>query len=954
MKAKSSKSKTAESGERINNRKKFIRNMKKIIVSLFTIAAAFGFGGCAQSDVDDNSGFVSGNAKPLKIVGTTTAAVTLESDGDDTRATVKPGDNGKYKAQFSENDMLRAFEMYQNEGAWFCEEVEVDPVTAESSTMVERKIYEKTPQRYDYLLFYPASALTEEQNDSNKVIKDYGTTPTVKLTVPTVQRPTADAPDAAATILFAKALNVDAPDHSGENTLDNQLQKTKFRPLTAYGKMTLKDLDNDKKVKNVKVTILGYRFPNGNSTTSHITGTYNSYQFNNEYNTDEASSVYYDPNATTGYNYVELDYEKNPLTPNNGEAVVWFSIVSNMYLAGQDGVEKSASSFIVKVTYEDNTEVEKQFNTKGKTGTDGKPTFKFTNGYVTSFSASMKQNAGGGADPANPTAFRKVTSIEATTDNDKIYVITVSLNGTQYALRNDGNVFTSGGNYANCAVPLTEIGAAGFALDGEKLTATNASLYTFRATVKGVDGGSSGKYKLFSTTKTNAELYPSAWNNVLVLSSDRNEWQAFNLGNDGTSLAGSNYANEYVYTDDGLTAKASSTVQTGITFYGVDSDTNVGPDMTEPLLEEKLTIVDGKANQYHLGSGIEHLWDGVVTSNSDPEIYHSPYNNNDPGNVGGKTNFPVVLEFNLDVASDVYRMHYYTRVDANNPNCNGDPGAFDVEYQTADGWRPAKAGNFGSATNAMHSFPKGRGDKEGSNEYAGGRYHEWDFDGMPLMGAQAVRLKFYSGHADFITGNEVVFYGAKTVSTPTQQYEKLKITSGKASSEHKEFTSGGTRYVATPIEKLFDGIIGTDADDQIYHSKWGWVEGATNEFPITLSFYINKSDVAEFHYYTKLSATNTANGNVANGMPGQFDVRYRCYGDAEDSYRKINPSDNGTIANAKYDMGQTAHAPYKITFDEVLKDVIEMQLIFYSGSHDDGTAGYIAGREVEIWGIPAN
>lgn len=909
--------------------------MKKIIVSLFTIAAAFGFGGCAQSDVDDNSGFVSGNGKPFVAIGTANANIALEGE-DDTRATVTPNGD-KYRPVFNEGDELRVFELYDN-GEWFCVEVPSTEV-ASSSTTVTRTVYQEAP-RQDYLLFYPASAL-ESGDDA---IKGYGATPTVKLTVPTVQYPTADAPDTDATILYAYAKNVE---HATNADGDLQKQLGNFKSLTAYGKMTLKGLEDGKEIENVKVTILGYTLPQGGSTTSYITGTFNNYKFDKEY--ESASSEYYDPKDAEGANYVELDYSKNPLTVNNGEAVVWFSVMANKYLAGNESVGY-ASSFIVDVKYTDSDDtVTKQFFNK-KNGND--VALKFKNGAVTTLGVNMTQTAGGGPEPEHPTEFKKVTN--PVVGNKYIFVI--SDGSRQYVMRNDGNHTDSNpSDPTPYAINVTELGTAGLNLQGDKLTTADASSYTFLMSTENVPGDSYSKYKFYSTTKPDKWLRIYA-SNTLILSGNASTYQydGLNVGEDGTTLFKSNGANFtsniYVYTDGNI-VKADYDEHKVITIFGVDTDTNVGPDMTEPLLEEKLTIVSGTANQAHNGHGssVNNLWDGVVNNDSDNAIYHSPYSDDNNGLGSTGTLFPVVLEFNFDVVSNVYRMHYYTRLATNS---NGLPGGCNVEYQTADGvWRQAKAGTFNSDATAMYQFNKQRGSNQTDN---GGFYHEANFSAAPLMGAQAVRLTFFSGSNNFLTGTEVIFYGEKTVSTPTQQYEKLKITSGKASSEHKEFTSGGTRYVATPIEKLFDGIIGTDADDQIYHSKWGWVEGATNEFPITLSFYINKSDVAEFHYYTKLSATNTANGNVANGMPGQFDVRYRCYGDAEDSYRKINPSDNGTIANAKYDMGQTAHAPYKITFDEVLKDVIEMQLIFYSGSHDDGTAGYIAGREVEIWGIPAN
>ena len=923
--------------------------MKKIIFLLFTIAAAFGFGGCAQSDIDDNSGFVSGNVKPLKIVGTTTADITLESDGDDTRATVGQGDNGKYKAVFSDNDELRVFEMYKNDGSWFCEEVNSTPVS-ESSTLVERNIYEKTPQQYDYLLFYPATALVDEED----VINGYGATPTVKLNVPTVQRPTADAPDAAATILYAKALNVDAPDSNGENTLDSRLQETKFRPLTAYGKMTLKGLE-DQPIAKVKVTILGYRFSNGNSTTSHITGTYNSYQFNSEYDTNAASSVYYDPDATSGYNYVELDYSENPLEVNNGQTVVWFSIVSNKYLAGQEGVEKSASSFIVKVTYEDGTEVEKQFNTKGKTGNDGKPTFKFTNGYVTTFSASMTQN-GSTEEPENPTAFKKVTNVvDGKVAEGKKYIFVISNNGQQYVMRNDGNYTdTNPTDPSPYAVRVTELSSAGFTLDGDKLTTTNASNFTFVTDNTNVAGDSYSKNKFFSTTKTDKWL--KLYNNTtLILSGNPGnyQWDGLNVGADGTTLFKSNGANltsnQYIYTD-GSIAIADSNIHT-VTIFGVDTDTNAGPDMVEPLLEDLLPIVSGSANQSHVGNNsvIQNLWDGIVNNDADSAIYHSPYGgeSNGLGGTGTDFNTGVKLTFNFEYPSDVHRMHYYTRLTTTS---NGLPGECDILYQTSDNtWHNAKEG-FSGKGNSMYNFNMERG----TNQARGGYYHEVDFSAAPLRGAKAVQLIFYSGRADFLTGTEVEFYGAK--ATPEN---KLTIPYARANQAHNG--SGSNSMVRYLIDGNIQSTASAENDNNIYHSPWGnetWIDAkgvsqTGTVFPVELCFDTEtKSDVVRLDYYTRLAK----DGNVANGTPGKFDVLYRCDGDATDVYRALNPnydaskSNEELLATAQFDMGKQEQRPFSLRFPTVLRNVVEIKLVFYSGHTQETNEGYLSGVEVELYG----
>lgn len=896
--------------------------MKKIIVSLFTIAAAFGFGGCAQSDVDDNSGFVSGNGKPFVAIGTANANIALEGE-DDTRATVTPNGD-KYRPVFNEGDELRVFELYEN-GEWFCAEVPSTEV-ASSSTTVTRTVYQEAP-RQDYLLFYPASAL----EGGNDAINGYGATPTVKLTVPTVQHPTADAPDTDATILYAYAKNVE---HATNADGDLQKQLGNFKSLTAYGKMTLKGLENGKEIENVKVTILGYTLPQGGSTTSYITGTFNNYKFDKEY--ESASSEYYDPKDAEGANYVELDYSDNPLTVNNGEAVVWFSVMANKYLAGNESVGY-ASSFIVDVKYTDSDDtVTKQFFNK-KNGND--VALKFKNGAVTTLGVNMTQTAGGGPEPENPTDFKKVTSVEA----GKKYVLAVSYNGQQYVLLNNGYPQKPGDYSFNANNEAVKLTTQNVNFTGDKLKTTDASNYTFTVSNNKVAGDIFNNFKLYSTTNPNAWLrtYGST---TLILSEYSNDYEGFNVNTTYGSLyyasgySASSLTNYYIYTEDGATAKlTSSGADNVLSIYGVDSDTNSGPDMTEPLLEEKLTIVSGKANQYHTVSPIENLWDGVVNNDSDNAIYHSPYESSDPGNVGGKTSFPVVLEFNFDVVSNVYRMHYYTRLSTAS---NGLPGGCNVEYQTADGqWLQAKAGTFNSDATAMYQFNKQRGPNQTDD---GGFYHEANFSAAPLMGAQAVRLTFFSGNANFLTGTEVIFYGEKTVSTPTPQYEKLTITGGLA--ENNEYAS------VSPISRMWDGTKevpanASSADNYIYHSRWS---GAT-VFPVRLDFYLKKSNVAYFYYYTRAETD-------ANGLPGKFDVLYRC--DGESTYRKLNNSYDASKSNAdllntaQFDMGKKPGSPYhKITFDNLLENVVEVQLVFYEGSQNDGRNGYISGVEIEFYGV---
>ena len=883
--------------------------MKKILYSIFAFAAVAGLSSCKQDAVDDSN--LAGDENTLTIIGTRTVKVALVTDADDTRASLdKDEATGRYTFNWENGDKLGGYEMvyaYYKYTSYTDPSVTIENVTVDENgnAFAEIKYQEiEGANQYDFALFYPQSAVAGQTMNYNG-----GTGSTLPITVPEVQYPTVNAPDPKATVLCAYVQG----EYGDENPLETA--EINFKHLTAYGKMTLKNLDPAKTVKSVKFDFL--------TTDFCVAGRFDSYKFVDEYNGHNACQG--KSFGNTNCSCVTLDYSSSPLSVNeDGTATVWFGLVSNSALANT-----GVNTFKVEVTYDD------ELKPVSKTFTSDSKTLTFQNSKITSFSVDMTPPA-----VAGTYIYVPVQSVTPGTD----YIIGMEYNGTTYILSST----TNGGQYSgiagNSKVNVTPINIAGFTKVGNQLeyeVVTDAPTEYIYCTLSAGDD-----YFNFYSKKKGQDciLWGNTGSGALLLydgGNKTNEVGKFKVSTNGNVTAMTFYQwsrDNYVYTD-GTTATVGSSAA-NVTIYAYDPD----GQPAAPVQEVQLKVTSATANQQHNASPASNLIDGKHAVNNDNDIYHSPWGS------GGDapTSFPVILTFDLSSTSDVYRMHYYTRNDSQ----NGAPGRFDVEYQTANDntWYPAIYGKSGE-NNPMFDFGEtlGSNRKEFPNENytptknnGVGLYHEADFSASPLKGATKVRLTFYTTQSTWITGGEVEFFGTSDSggSVPENPDVKLTIQSGEA--ENGEYAS------VSPITKLFDGTTVvpsgvSSADSYIYHSRWS---GAT-VFPVKLRFTFNKaSDVSYFYYYTRQESD-------ANGLPGKFDVQYRCQG--ENNYKNLNSNYSESINNAQFDMEKKPGNPYhKITFPETVENVTDIRLVFYEGSCNDNQNGYISGVEIEFYGKPAN
>lgn len=316
---------------------------------------------------------------------------------------------------------------------------------------------------------------------------------------------------------------------------------------------------------------------------------------------------------------------------------------------------------------------------------------------------------------------------------------------------------------------------------------------------------------------------------------------------------------------------------------------------------EKLPVLGGYANQFETSynSGIHNLLDGDREADDDSHIYHSPWSG---------TTFPVELTFEFESASNVSHLDYYTRTS------NGRPGKFDLYYLTltengVSDWIPVVSDKSG-ADNPMYDWNN-----------ATGTPHIIFFQDL-LEDVIAIKMTFYSGSGNFITGREVEFYGVANDAVPTP----LTIISATAID-----SAGADAYQpGSGVARLFDGIKGTDV---IYHSSWNG-----NTLPIYLTFNLESvSDIRWLHYYTRASASN--------GNPGKLDVYYRSL--TSDGISEWMPaiSGKGGDSNPMYNWLEKTGLPHIIYFPEILENVFQIQLRVYSGYES-----FVSGDELELFG----
>ena len=327
-------------------------------------------------------------------------------------------------------------------------------------------------------------------------------------------------------------------------------------------------------------------------------------------------------------------------------------------------------------------------------------------------------------------------------------------------------------------------------------------------------------------------------------------------------------------------------------------------DGIDPVLPEesvtKLLIVSGNTSWPGTSSNpFEYLFNGII---ADDAVYgdhfHTDYNNPKP--------FPVMLDFKLEFISYVSSVRYYTR------DGNGLPGKFDVLYRKngQNDFIPLSENYSGEASEAQY-------DMKQTHQIP---YFNIPFDEL-LENVAEIRLQFYDGLSNNISGREVEIYGLTTDNYNDTHY-KLAIDSGEAS----EYQNN------EGIENLFDGKL----DGNLYHSPYNGVQN----WPLTLTFKLASiSDVGCMHYYTRPA--------FGNGLPGKFDIEYRQAG--SDSWIPAVSGKGGSKDNAMYDMEKKVARPFIVNFAEPLTNVTEIRLSIYEG-YTSGSYDYVSGSEVEFYG----
>ena len=187
--------------------------------------------------------------------------------------------------------------------------------------------------------------------------------------------------------------------------------------------------------------------------------------------------------------------------------------------------------------------------------------------------------------------------------------------------------------------------------------------------------------------------------------------------------------------------------------------------------DRKITIQSGTVDQFQNNSPIENMFDGITDKTDDAHIYHSPWSG---------TTFPVTMAFTFTSPSSIDYFKYYTR------SGNGNPGAFDVMYRRAgeSDFVNVKEGTFGSENDAMYDFGKQGG------------IHVCRFPEQ-LANVAEVKLVFYSGFGNFLSGTEIEFY--ENTSTAHND-ELLTVFTDMSCSELRE---GVTRKDITALYNAF-------------------------------------------------------------------------------------------------------------------------------------------------------
>lgn len=237
---------------------------------------------------------------------------------------------------------------------------------------------------WDYISFYPSTAVVKTSNISSPYYTDYSSY--VTITVPRNQQPKPDSPDPAASVMAAWAQNITSWEDDSQIKFD-------FKHLVAYGNMTLTHLNEDVFEGFNKVSSVTFAVPDDQPA---ITGTFNAYSYLEELtnNMDSRNPSHYNSSATNIYRDVTVTYAEPLTVTTDGKVNVWFAIVPTRDPGdtSKDIRTNGVSEFTVTMTMTNDSGDTKIFTRNVKIASnEGANTnnIRFATNKVSSFSVNM-------------------------------------------------------------------------------------------------------------------------------------------------------------------------------------------------------------------------------------------------------------------------------------------------------------------------------------------------------------------------------------------------------------------------------------------------------------------------------------------------------------------------------------------------------------------------------------
>ena len=366
----------------------------KLILSaaLLSATAAIAFTAC--TDKLDESATTPETTVDSKIVE---AAAYAPSNDDATAksstrtefAPVNPDAHEGYTVSWSSGDEVLTFELVSTDAGSKSKANLTDGYTSTVNILSGNKgslsINRTNPEAasWDYISFYPSAAISQSSVISSPYNDQYGTT--AGITVPHNQKPKANSPDPAASVMAAWAQNITSWEDDSQIKFD-------FKHLVAYGNMTLTHLNEDVFGDFNKVSSVTFAVPDD---LPPITGTFNAYRYAEEISgtMDNNDRCHYNSSANNLYRDVTVTYDE-PLTVTDGKVNVWFAIVPTRDPSdtGKDIRTHGVSEFTVTMTMTNDSGDTETFtrNVKIASNEEGNTNnIRFTTNKVSSFSVNM-------------------------------------------------------------------------------------------------------------------------------------------------------------------------------------------------------------------------------------------------------------------------------------------------------------------------------------------------------------------------------------------------------------------------------------------------------------------------------------------------------------------------------------------------------------------------------------